>query len=349
MTKPHRFLRHLVSIQSNKPLFLGGVIFLSLLIIISTSVLFILAVKKPKLSSETATQVVRNAFAKLISQELEASLEKEFLPADGKSTVVLSASLNTGGPAEAKEMLPSLEVEVLEGDLTLLKKEEKELFTLYTFQAGTKPGRAKLEIKAGLLKKTLSLALFDPTPPSPPTIEAPQNESVLGNTRPSVAGSAQAHSTITLFIDAFENGRAETDDKGLFSVTPETPLKNGPHLIRLVAENRYGIKSLPSESIKITIDTQALEVDLDNLRLEPNPVSRGEMVNLFVPASLETSELFVILSNTQYELKNRYQSSVFSGRIIAPKTPGNYPLTLLAYDKAKNTTFFSNVATLNVT
>jgi len=347
MNKRQRFFAHLKTIQANRPLLLGGIVLLSLIIIAVTSLAFVVTTRKAVLNAETAGQIVKDTLAKLISQEIEFRLEPSLLPADGKSTATLTVALNNKTSKTADE-LPPVQLEVAEGELTIVSREKKELFTIFLIRAGTKAGPAKLSIKAGLLEKPVSLTLFDPTPPPTPVIKSPLPESTLGSSRPNISGIAQKETKIILFTDSFENGQAETNAEGFFTLTPVNPLKNGPHLVRVIAENKYGVKSLPSEAIRITVDIKSLSVDLENLRLTPNPVTKGEIVNVFVPAAPETHRLFVIINGVQHELKDRYQSSVFSGRIIAPPQPGNYPIAIISQDAALNSTATSQAATLTV-
>ncbi len=343
MPQNRRFLLHLLVTQEKKPLVLGGILLLVLLLFLGLSLLFIIATRS-SLNPEWVRGAFKNSLAQLVSQELSATLEKNQLPADGRATTVLIASLlNQNG-----EEKPAIKVEVLEGELSVTPAESGELFQNFLLQAGQKPGVVKLKVQAGFLEKTLSLTLFDPNPPSVPRVDFPVAGSTLANSKPEIKGKASPGTRITLFTDAFENGVGESNEQGDFTITPNTPLKNGPHLLRVVAENQYGLKSLPSEPIKITIDAKALSLDLTNLRLSPNPVKGGEVVSVFVPASTEVSQVFLLLANERHELKNRYGSSIFSGRIIAPNAPGSYSINLMAQDQNDNTTNFNNAATLKV-
>jgi hypothetical protein len=346
MAGKRRFLTHLSTIRAGRPLAVGSVILLAILIVAATALFFFFFTHRTTVSVDTTSGFVKNTLAKFISQELDATLDTDRLPADGKSTTILTATLMSGGSVASDQS--AIVAQAVSGDVAISPQDKSQLFQRFLIKAGRQAGPVKLTVKAGLLEKTLTLTLFDPTPPATPVIKSPASGDTTSSSKPEIKGSAPAGSKVTIFVDAFEAGSGQTNDQGNFSVIVNDTLKNGPHLVRAVAENQYGVKSLPSDTVRINVNTKALTIDLDNLRVTPNPVARGEIFSVFVPASVETTQLFVILNNVQYALTDRYQSSIFSGRLTAPKAPGSYPLTILAQDSARNSTFFNNAITLKV-
>lgn len=99
----------------------------------------------------------------------------------------------------------------------------------------------------------------DTTAPNPPVIDTVYDDvgGTTGNlvsggstddTRPDIAGKAEAGSTVVLFDGGIEIGRVQADAGGRWSFTPVAPLAQGVHQITVQAVDRAGNQSKISEA-----------------------------------------------------------------------------------------------------
>ena len=95
----------------------------------------------------------------------------------------------------------------------------------------------------------------DATPPTAPVVLTPANGSILNNNRPTFSGSAEAESTVTVWLDETEAGTARTSAAGDWSFTPATALSEGFHQAVAIATDSAGNASAPSPAEYIRLDT----------------------------------------------------------------------------------------------
>ncbi|HYH96383.1 Ig-like domain-containing protein, partial [Hyalangium sp.] len=98
---------------------------------------------------------------------------------------------------------------------------------------------------------------IDTTPPGAPVITSPQNDEVLSNNRPPLSGTAEPNSTVTVTLNGNNLGTATTDATGNWTLTPATPLADGPYTAVATATDVAGNTSAPSNSVRFVIDTVA--------------------------------------------------------------------------------------------
>ncbi len=94
----------------------------------------------------------------------------------------------------------------------------------------------------------------DTTAPDAPTSLA-TSSSITNNSTPTITGTAEANSTITLLNGIIVLGTANTDSEGAFSITPSAALADGDYSITATATDSAGNISSVSSSISIKIDT----------------------------------------------------------------------------------------------
>lgn len=108
--------------------------------------------------------------------------------------------------------------------------------------------------------------VVDLTAPDKPTIEQvwddvglPQDALVQGqstdDTTPTLSGKAEPGSTVHIHDGGSLLGKVLTDAAGNWSFTPSPPLLNGLHDFTVVAEDKAGNMSAPSDAFAIVIDT----------------------------------------------------------------------------------------------
>ncbi|MDO6789260.1 Ig-like domain-containing protein, partial [Cobetia marina] len=108
----------------------------------------------------------------------------------------------------------------------------------------------------------------DVTAPNTPTIASATDdvEAVTGtladgdstnDATPTLTGSAEAGSTVTLTHNGEEIGTVIADSNGTWSFTPETDFADGEHVFSVTATDAAGNESAPSADFTLTVDTVA--------------------------------------------------------------------------------------------
>ncbi|MBB3117620.1 Ig-like domain-containing protein [Pseudoduganella violacea] len=104
-----------------------------------------------------------------------------------------------------------------------------------------------------------------PPPPAPPPAldlapgsdtGSSASDGLTSQNRPTLSGTAQAGSTVTVLVDGAAAGSVRADANGAWRYTLGSALADGAHSIAAVAENAGG-KSAPSAALALTIDTAA--------------------------------------------------------------------------------------------
>lgn len=97
----------------------------------------------------------------------------------------------------------------------------------------------------------------DTTAPTAPTITAPANNAALSDSTPTITGTAEAGSTVTVRVDGMPVGTAVADTMGVFSFTVPSALTDGAHVITATSVDAAGNTSPASSPVNVTVDTQA--------------------------------------------------------------------------------------------
>ncbi|MEP4556763.1 Ig-like domain-containing protein, partial [Cobetia amphilecti] len=108
----------------------------------------------------------------------------------------------------------------------------------------------------------------DVTAPNTPTItsatdDVPADTGALASgdstndTTPTLTGSAEAGSSITVSLDGEVIGTTTADSNGAWSFTPNTELDDGEHVFSVTATDSAGNESAPSGEFTLTVDTVA--------------------------------------------------------------------------------------------
>ncbi|WP_347116516.1 Ig-like domain-containing protein [Leclercia sp. S52] len=122
--------------------------------------------------------------------------------------------------------------------------------------------------------------IIDATPPATPAISqvindlpetavAIDNNGTTNDNRPTLYGTGEVGSTISIRVDGVEVGTAQVGSGGEWSFTPTTALLDGQHAITTVATDAAGNSSPASGTFTLTIDTQAPTVPVIT-RVEDN-------------------------------------------------------------------------------
>ncbi|QDE70500.1 cell envelope biogenesis protein OmpA [Myxococcus xanthus] len=92
-----------------------------------------------------------------------------------------------------------------------------------------------------------------------PVVTTPANGSTTG-VRPVITGTAPANSTVVIFVDGVEVGRATADALGSFSFTPTADLSVGAHTVNAYAQLQ-GVSSVLSNTNSFTVVTDTTPPD----------------------------------------------------------------------------------------
>ncbi|EPX56913.1 Large repetitive protein [Cystobacter fuscus DSM 2262] len=92
--------------------------------------------------------------------------------------------------------------------------------------------------------------------PASPVVTGPPNGTVINDNTPVITGTAPPNSTVTVIVDGNPIGTTTSDPEGNWTYTPTTPLPDGPHDITAITTNEEGNASPPSNTVRVTIDTE---------------------------------------------------------------------------------------------
>ncbi|WP_311771835.1 Ig-like domain-containing protein, partial [Pseudomonas nitroreducens] len=107
---------------------------------------------------------------------------------------------------------------------------------------------------------------------------------VTDETRPVISGKAAADSTVVIYDNGVEIGRAETDADGAWSFTPPAAMEEGEHSLTFVTINGAGNSSDPSEPWIVVIDTTPPEAPsiggvYDDVGVKQGELARGDVTD----------------------------------------------------------------------
>ncbi|GAB4070991.1 hypothetical protein GCM10028777_37860 [Angustibacter speluncae] len=97
----------------------------------------------------------------------------------------------------------------------------------------------------------------DTTAPAPPVVVAPADGSTTTDQTPTVSGTAEPGSTVTVLVDRVAVGTTPADGTGAWSLVTPTPLTEGPHEVSATATDGSGNTSPESPASTVTVDSGA--------------------------------------------------------------------------------------------
>jgi hypothetical protein len=107
------------------------------------------------------------------------------------------------------------------------------------------------------ITQSISVTNIDTTAPEPPVITAPADNTVTSDNTPTIRGTAEANSTVDVYDGATLIGTVKADAAGNWTLIPETALADGNHIITATATDAAGNVSGKSNTVNITIGTEA--------------------------------------------------------------------------------------------
>jgi hypothetical protein len=219
--------------------------------------------------------------------------------------------------------------------------------SVFQYFAAPTPGQVTIDFKYGYTHKLFTVMVFDPTPPSAPTINSPTESAALASSQIRVSGKGRADTKVLILVDGTQAAEGRSNQDGDFNVEV-SGLKNGSHSLEAVSQSEAGIKSPKSPPVHITISASGPTLDTRNIIVRPATIKAGATFDVFAPANTNTAKVFVIVGGHQYELKDTNKTSVFSSRLPAPAAAGDYQVDFSLTDFAGNSVMVPNVTHLTV-
>ncbi len=176
--------------------------------------------------------------------------------------------------------------------------------------------------------------VVDTTPPAAPVVTNPVNGSSTNNTKPTVSGTAEANSTVTVYIDGAPSGTSPVDSSGNWSFTATSALPQGAHTAKAKATDAAGNTSVDSNSNTFTVDTVAPTTTISNPK-PSNPTNSTTATFTFSASDTGGSGVASVqckLDNNPFAACASSTSQGYSGL-----TDGSHTFTVKATDNAGNT------------
>jgi gliding motility-associated-like protein len=99
--------------------------------------------------------------------------------------------------------------------------------------------------------------VIDTKAPAAPVVKAPADGARLNNAKPTIAGTAEAGSMVTVTLDGAVFGKVTATANGEWNLAPASALKEGTHQVTAKASDKAGNTGPASSTVTFTIDTEA--------------------------------------------------------------------------------------------
>ena len=175
---------------------------------------------------------------------------------------------------------------------------------------------------------------IDATAPAQPSIST--TTSLTNDSTPAIEGTAEAGSTVTLFVDGVTTGVTATADEttGAYTIAPTATLGDGTYALTVTSEDEAGNTSAASDALSITIDATIEQPTITTTADQLNSDDATPTIDGTAEAGSTVNLL--IGGNTVIATTTADESGEFS--ITTPSLFDNdYSLTVTSEDAAGNT------------
>lgn len=170
------------------------------------------------------------------------------------------------------------------------------------------------------------------------------------DTMPTLNGTAEPGSTVTIRLDGTSLVTIPVDNNGAWSYTLTTPLGSGPHTFTVVATDAAGNTSQPSSGFTLTVDTTpptaaTIATVTDDVGGVQGTLSSGDTTDDTKPLLQGSAPADAVI--TVYDGATLLGTATLDGSggwsftPVTPLTDGPHSLTVHATDAAGNTTISS--------
>jgi uncharacterized protein (TIGR03382 family) len=179
--------------------------------------------------------------------------------------------------------------------------------------------------------------VIDTTAPAAPVVQTPANNSIGNDNTPTFSGTAEANSTVAIFVGATQVGTATADSSGNWTFTPTATLADGTYVVTAKATDPAGNTGPTSSGNTFTIDTVAPAAPVVTAPAD------GSSTNDTTPTITGTAEanssvkVFIgatLVGTVTADAQGAWTYTLTSGQALAE---GSYAATATATDAAGNT------------
>ncbi|ADO70145.1 adventurous gliding motility protein AgmC [Stigmatella aurantiaca] len=188
--------------------------------------------------------------------------------------------------------------------------------------------------------------ILDTTPPAAPVVITPANGSVTSDNTPTYSGTAEAGSTVTIFVDGSPVGTTTASASGSWSFTPTTPLLDGSHSVRATASDAAGNSSVPSNTNTFIVDTTAPAAPV--VLTPANGSTTQDTTPTYSGTAEAGSTVTVIVDGVPVGTATANTSGAWSFTPTVPLADGTHTVKATATDAAGNLSPESNTNTFTV-
>ncbi|SUY77145.1 Uncharacterised protein [Comamonas testosteroni] len=172
---------------------------------------------------------------------------------------------------------------------------------------------------------------------------ASHSDGITGNNQPTIIGTAEAGSTVTVYVDGVAQGTATADGSGAWSYNLASPLADGNHSIRTTATDLAGNASGQSTAYSITVDTSApsapggigLSVATDTGSSHSDGITGNNQPTIIGTAEAG-STVMVYVDGVAQGTATANGSGAWSYNLASPLADGNHSIRTTATDLAGN-------------
>ncbi|MCS3805808.1 hypothetical protein HNO92_003051 [Chromobacterium alkanivorans] len=168
-------------------------------------------------------------------------------------------------------------------------------------------------------------------------------DGITGNNRPTVTGTAEANSTVTVYVDGTAVGTATADGSGAWSYSLGSSLADGNHSIRTTSTDLAGNDSGQSTAYIITVDTVAPDSPANtglSLATDSGSSNRDGVTNVNRPSITGLAEagskVAVFIDGVQVGTATADGGGVWLFNLSQPLTDGSHSVRATATDTAGN-------------
>ena len=213
---------------------------------------------------------------------------------------------------------------------------------------GTYAAKATAKDAAGNVSVDSNINTFrvDTTPPAAPVVVTPANGSVTNNNKPAITGTAEANSTVTVYLNGSAVGTTTANGSGAWTFTPTTALTDGTYAAKVTATDAAGNVSVDSNTNTFRVDTVPPAAPVV---VTP---ANGSVTNNNKPAITGTAEanstVTVYLNGSAVGTTTANGSGAWTFTPATALTDGTYAAKATSTDAAGNISVDSNTNTFTV-
>ncbi|WP_343704762.1 Ig-like domain-containing protein [Chitinophaga sp.] len=176
--------------------------------------------------------------------------------------------------------------------------------------------------------------IIDTQAPAQPVTGLAAGSSPVKNNQPSLSGTAEPNSTVTIYVNGTATGTATADADGNWTYTIPAPLADGPHTVHVTTTDAAGNTSIDSETLPIVIDTEApaqpaVELAAGSSPLKNNQPSLGGTAE-------PNSTVHIYVNDVKVGTATADASGKWSYTFPSALPDGAHSITITAEDAAGN-------------